>query len=411
MKWKSFTAGVLCSLGLMSLTFSVNAETSSQSTGEQDREYWVKAMTQMAEPVLSNLGDNTLRKNMPFESLSKGRSQFTHLEAVGRLLCGFAPWLELGPDDTPEGQLRKKYIDLTVKGLSNAVDPESPDYLVFGKPYQPLVDAAFLAQGLLRAPKQLWGNLDEKAKANMITELKRTRAIKPWDNNWILFASTIEACLLEFTGECDKERLLHGVKKFRDNWYKGDSVYGDGAQFHMDYYNSFVIHPMLTDVLEVMKKHKMPEADFLKAQNRRFTRYAEIQERLISPEGTYPVQGRSITYRLGVFHALAQAGLTKKLPSKVKPAQVRCALTAVMKRQMEAPNTYDEKGWLRVGFAGSQLKMSETYVSTGSLYMCSMAFLPLGLPPTDPFWADPAADWTNKKAWSGVDVGADHAVN
>ena len=85
-----------------------------------------------------------------------------------------------GPDNTPEGQLRDKYIKLTVKGLKNAVNPDSPDYLVFGKPYQPLVDAAFLAQGLLRARTQLWDNLDLQAKEWMITEFKRSRAIKPW---------------------------------------------------------------------------------------------------------------------------------------------------------------------------------------------------------------------------------------
>lgn len=411
MKWKSFVAGVCCALSLSLLGLFSSHPASAQTTGTQDREYWVGSLVKMADPVLVNLADNKLRKNMPFESLSKSRSQFTHLEAVGRLLCGLAPWLELGPDDTPEGKLRKKYIDLSVKGLGNGVNPESADYLVFGKPYQPLVDAAFLAQGLLRAPTQLWGNLDQKAKAGMITELKRSRAIKPWDNNWLLFASMVEAALLEFTGECDRERLLYGVTKFRDKWYKGDSLYGDGADFHMDYYNSFVIHPMLTDVLEVMKKHKMPEADFLKTQNRRLTRYAEIQERLISPEGTYPVQGRSIVYRLGAFHALAQAALTKKLPGRVAPAQVRCALTAVMKRQMEAPNTFDENSWLRVGFAGSQIKMSESYISTGSLYMCSLAFLPLGLPADDPFWSGPYTEWTNKKAWNGVDVGDDHSIH
>ena len=136
----------------------------AQQNGTQDRAFWVETLTRIADPVLTNLGNNTLKKNMPYESLSKDRSDFSHLEAVGRLVCGIAPWLELGPDSTPEGQLRDKYIKLTVKGLKNAVNPDSPDYLVFGKPYQPLVDAAFLAQGLLRARTQLWDNLDPQAK-------------------------------------------------------------------------------------------------------------------------------------------------------------------------------------------------------------------------------------------------------
>lgn len=380
-----------------------------QATGEEDRAFWVETLTRIADPVLVNLSNGTLKQNMPYESLGN-RHRFSHLEAVGRLVCGIAPWLELGPDNTPEGQLRKTYIDLTVKGLKNAVNPSSLDYLVFGEPSQPLVDAAFLAQGLLRAPKQLWGNLDAEAKAWMITELKRSRNIKAFNNNWLLFASTVEAALLEFTGEYDKDRLLYGVEKFRDEWYKGDAMYGDGPAFHMDYYNSFVIHPMLTDVLRVMKKHGIAGAEFLDTQLKRHTRYAEILERFISPEGSFPVVGRSICYRFGAFHALGQAALMHILPERVAPAQVRCALTAVIRRQLESPANFDKNGWLRVGFTGEQIDISESYINTGSVYLCAVGLLPLGLPPTDEFWSAPYTEWTNLKAWNGKRVEADHAI-
>lgn len=242
-----------------------------------------KTLVRLADPVLSNLANETLKKEMPYESLAPNRQRFSYLEAVGRTVCGIAPWLELGEDDTPEGQLRKKYIELTVKGISNAVNPSSPDYLIFGEPSQPLVDAAFLAEGLLRAPKQLWGNLSPTARKQVVTELKRSRVIKPNESNWLLFASIVEAALQEFTGECDTTRLNYGVRKFRDLWYKGDAQYGDGAEFHLDYYNSFVIHPMLTDVLVVMQKHRMPESEFLNVQQKRLGRYAEQLERFISP--------------------------------------------------------------------------------------------------------------------------------
>lgn len=393
----------------------VNAQNrANRPTGAEDRTFWVETMVKIADPVLTNLAGNTLKQNMPFESLSKEplRKEVSYLEAVGRLICGISPWLELGPDQTPEGQLRDKYIKLAVKGLQNAVDPSSPDYLLFGNKHtQPLVDAAFLAQGLLRAPKQLWGNLDETGKKNMITELKRSRSIKAYESNWLLFASTVEAALLEFTGECDMDRLTYGVTRFRDNWYKGDAWYGDGQDFHMDYYNSFVIHPMLTDVLVIMKKHGLDKEDFLPTQLKRHARFAVQQERFISPEGTFPVVGRSIVYRFGAFHALAQACLMQILPTdKVTPAQIRCALTAVIRRQLESPANFDAKGWLRVGFTGEQIHMSESYINTGSIYLCSMGMLPLGLPANNPFWTDPYAEWTNLKAWNGVDVGADSAL-
>ncbi|HYX09466.1 MAG TPA: DUF2264 domain-containing protein, partial [Bacteroidales bacterium] len=77
------------------------------------RAYWVHVLTTIADPVLENLSRGTLRKEMPVESKSDDRAGVTHLEAFGRTLAGIAPWLELGPDNTPEGQLRAKYIILT----------------------------------------------------------------------------------------------------------------------------------------------------------------------------------------------------------------------------------------------------------------------------------------------------------
>lgn len=396
---------------LLLLSVPVFAQSGGEvRSGADERAIWVETLTRIADPVLHHLSHQTLKAEMPYESLGDGRKAFSYLEAVGRLMCGIAPWLELGPDNTPEGQLRAKYIALAVSGLRHAVDPASPDYLEFEKPYQPLVDAAFLAQGLLRAPTQLWGNLGDEGQRRMVEALKLSRKIKPWENNWLLFASIVEAALLEFTGECDRERLLYGVRRFRDEWYKGDGWYGDGPAFHLDYYNSFVIHPMLTDILAVMERCGETTDGFSALQRKRHARYAVQQERMISPEGTYPVVGRSIVYRVGVFHALAHAAFAGMLPESLAPAQVRCALTAVILRQMTPAGTFDDNGWLKIGFAGEQIRMSESYINTGSLYLCASGWLPLGLPPTHPFWSGEFTPWTALRAWSGTDVGRDSAI-
>ena len=138
---------------------------------------------------------------------------------------------------------------------------------------------------------------------------------------------------------------------------------------------------------------------------KRHARYAEILERFISPEGSFPVVGRSICYRFGAFHALGQAALMHILPERVKPAQVRCALTSVIRRQLKSPANFDKNGWLRVGFTGEQIEISESYINTGSVYLCA-----LGLPETDEFWSAPYTEWTNVKAWNGEKVQADHAI-
>jgi hypothetical protein len=142
----------------------------------------------------------------------------------------------------------------------------------------------------------------------------------------------------------------------------------------------------------------------------RARRYAAVQERMIAADGSFPPIGRSLAYRCGAFHLLADAALRRALPENVAPAQVRGALTAVIRRTLEAPGTFDADGWLRIGFCGHQPAVGETYISTGSLYLCAVALLPLGLPASDPFWSSPPQAWTSAKAWSGRAFPIDHAL-
>ena len=87
----------------------------------------------------------------------------------------------------------------------------------------------------------------------------------------------------------------------------------------------------------------------------------------------------------------------RALPKEVEPQQVRAALYAVIKRQVEAPGTFDKDGWLQIGFYGHQPAIGESYISTGSLYLCAEAFLMLGLPESDPFWQGKDLPWTQRK--------------
>ncbi|HEY5371946.1 MAG TPA: DUF2264 domain-containing protein [Hanamia sp.] len=64
----------------------------------------MKTLVKIADPVLTSLSKNELKKDMPIESSGEHRELYTHLEAFERLLSGISPWLELGPDNTPEGK-------------------------------------------------------------------------------------------------------------------------------------------------------------------------------------------------------------------------------------------------------------------------------------------------------------------
>jgi hypothetical protein len=192
-------------------------------------------------------------------------------------------------------------------------------------------------------------------------------------------------------------------------WYMGDGTYGDGTEYHWDYYNSYVIQPMLVDVLRVCAKKKHPLGEMLPKVIARARRYAVVQERLISPEGTFPVIGRSSAYRFGALQHLSQMSLQKELSPEISPGAVRSALTAIIRRMFEAPGTFDKKGWLQVGAIGHQPSIREGYIATGSLYLCLTGLLHLGLPPNDPFWTTSTAPWTQRRIWSGTDIPPDKA--
>lgn len=377
----------------------------------EDRIYWISILQKITNPVLNNLAKGSLRKNMPYESTSLEGQKFSYLEAFARVFNGIAPWLELGPDSSEEGILREKYIKMTMKAISNAVNPNNNDYIFVVEPKQSLVDVALFAQGLLRAKNQIWLNLPMDDQARIIRELKNTRVIAPYENHWLLFTAMIEAALLEFTGECDKERLSYGIRRFRDEFYMGDGIYSDGEGFTSDYFNSIVIHPMLNDVLKVMRKYGIREGEFLDVQLMRSSRLASQLERTISPEGTYPLLGSCLAYRCGVFHLLSQAALLKILPRNINPSQVRSALTAILKKHFGENQNFSSNGWLLVGLNGSQIDISESDINTGSLYFCCSIFLALGLPASDLFWTEPYAEWTSIKAWNGQEIQKDQSID
>ncbi len=397
---------------LTGLGVAAAAAQAAPPASESDRTYWVRMLEKVADPVLRNLAAGTLKRSMPVECATGNvddRRKYTHLEALGRLLAGIAPWLESELEAGPERDLQRRYRDLARESIRQATDPKSPDFLNFHEGSQPVVDCGFLAQAVLRAPSELWKKLAAGTQRNLAAALASSRVITPGFNNWLLFSATVEAALAQMDEPWDAMRVDYAVRKHQE-WYVGDGVYGDGPQFHWDYYNSFVIQPMLVDVLRTIGAHSNRWARILPDAMTRAKRYAAIQELLIAPDGSYPAVGRSIAYRCGAFQVLAQMALLGELPAPLTGPRVRSALTAVMRRTLDAPGTFDGGGWLTVGLCGHQPHLGEPYISTGSLYLCSAAMLPLGLKPLDAFWNGAAEEWTSRRLWRGEDAAADHAI-
>ena len=379
-----------------------------------DRQFWFDLLERVSNPVLDALSKRQLRATMPVEAVAgqqTARAIGSPLEALGRLLSGLAPWLELEPtvlESQHETSLRSHYRQAALIAIESAVDPASPDYMHFGESGQTLVDSSFLALALLRAPRQLLAPLSPTTRKSLASALLKERAIDPPVSNWLLFAALNEALLLTLHQPWDRMRVDYALREHQ-SWYLGDATYGDGPHFHWDFYNSFVIQPYLLQLMDTLGDQSPAWASMREPIRHRAQRYAAIQERLIAPDGTYPAIGRSITYRCGAFHLLADASRRNILPEDVTPAQVRCALAAVIERTLGAQGTFSSAGWLQIGLAGHQPGLGENYISTGSLYLCSAVFLPLGLPPADPFWSQSPAPWTSQQIWSGKNRLADHA--
>jgi len=371
-----------------------------------DRDQWIARAERLAGPVLEALAAGRLRRDMPVEHRDPGKGKRTdcsHLETLGRLLAGLAPWFGREADEPRAA----RWADLAREGIAAATDPDSPDYMNFSEGIQPLVDAAFLGHAVLRAPAALWDKLDPAVQRRFVEAMRRTRAIKPGRSNWLLFSAMVEAFLARAGEDWDPLRVDYAIAQF-DQWYKGDGAYGDGAALHFDYYNSFVIQPMLLDVLAEVGRHRNDWAGHVEPVTRRAQRYAVVLERFLAPDGSYPALGRSITYRCGAFQLLGHLALADMLPDALPPGQVRAALGAVIRRTLDVPGTFDADGWLRIGLSGHQPMLSEGYISTGSLYLCSTALLPLGLDPTAPFWTDRRVPFTGQRLWAGHDEPPDH---
>jgi hypothetical protein len=402
----------------MGVVAASGAEAAKKAAPADDRTYMAGLLQKIAEPVLSNMAAGNLKKNFALEVSPTwdGRDKnVTYMEAFARLMAGVAPWLSLPEDDTAEGRVRKRLEQQALQSFVHSVDPNSPDYLLWRGHGQALVDSAYFTNALMRAPKQLWEPLDATTKKRIVEEIKGLRRVSPPYTNWLLFAAMNEAFLLSIGEDWDPMRVDLTIKKMEE-WYIGDGWVADGVKFHFDYYNSYVIYPMLLEILEVLVRFKprfnnlKPDIELSKWQ-KRTQRYCEHLERFISPTGTYPPIGRSLTYRTAAFQPLALMAWRKSLPDKLPEGQVRAALTAVHQAVFSNPGNFTKDGYLTIGFAGHQPELGDWYSNNGSMYITSEGFLALGLPATDAFWTAAALDWTQKKAFAGAKFAKDYAVD
>jgi hypothetical protein len=358
---------------------------------------WVACLISTVNPVLKGFAEKTLSKTFvpTYSALNKSPNpNVPFVELYCRTLLGAAPFA------TQNRDLAALLVQAT-----NSVFVDK--YIEWECGNQLLVEMALVSLTFMRWPI-LWDMLPVQTQKAVIDIVGKANSYLPCKNNWILFKCTVEIFLFE-RGIGTLRSVISMLNEF-EKWYVGDGWYMDGPVFHMDYYNSYVILPFLYDIFTcIPSRHSVLKAPMGKILER-LQRQCEFQERLISPDGTYPLFGRSAVYRTGVFHALAYTAARKKLPASLSYAQVREALTAVMRKTFTR-DIYDTQGFLRLGFGCEDLSLADGYSNNGSTYYCLLMFAPLALPPTDEFWTDDAVAWTQQKAWGGQIVPRDKSIN
>jgi hypothetical protein len=205
-----------------------------------------------------------------------------------------------------------------------------------------------------------------------------------------------EALLMTLQQPWDRMRVDYALRELQ-SWYLGDGTYGDGPHFHWDFYNSFVIQPYLLQLMDLSLTNHQPGPPC--AHQSTSAPNAAAIRALIADGST---RNRPLHHtRCGAPPPFDAA----RLASRRSATTTRCALSAIIGEPLAQPAFSD--GWPRSS-AGHQ-PASANHISTGSLYLCSAAWLPLGLPPADPFWSQPPHPWTSQTIWSGNNLQADHA--
>ncbi len=378
---------------------------------------WLHYLKLIVEPVLQAQADGMLAEKMPVESKTpadaKNRAQLSPLEAFARTAVGISGLLNYAGSDRLLIEARDRYKNLFILGLKYAVDPNHKGYL-FKQPQsaQTLVEVAFLSLFFHQCPHLLpKGDTLTQWEACRLQGLKH----KPYPNNWLLFSALT---LLTPPKSPIAEPELIQAEEYLSQFlalYAGDGWYKDGPEFHLDYYNSFVIHPFLLVISSLGLKY--PSLNQIKGFdkiNRRAARHAIQLERLIGSEGYMPAIGRSCTYRSGILHLLAGiASLPENHPvfiylPKDFPATIRESVFKAIQAFFKPKNTFSAQGWLQPGMYGYQPDMCETYISTGSLYLASFAFLPLN-GTNSQFWQKSEVKTTAEKLILGLDLPNDQA--
>jgi hypothetical protein len=154
----------------------------------------------------------------------------------------------------------------------------------------------------------------------------------------------------------------------------------------MDYYSgSFAIQ-----YLQLLYSKLATDTDPVQAEEyrNRARKYALDFIHYFDPEGRAITFGRSLTYRwamVAFWGAVAFANV--ELPAPLTWGVVKGVWLRNLRWWTTQKDIFQPNGMLSIGYSYPNTYLAENYNSPGSPYWCMLAFAPLALPESHPFWS------------------------
>lgn len=269
------------------------------------------------------------------------------------------------------------------RGLAAGTDPAHAEF--WGTPgnySQRLVELATVGFALRLAPDHLWHPLSavekEKALAYFLDARQRTYL----SNNWKFFRLLLDMGLRAIGApidETDREAFTADIEKS----YLGDGWYRDGPTGCVDHYAALYMH-----VFGLILASLDTGQDWSRYRERA-RQSAGDTLRWFANDGPALPFGRSMTYR---FVAGAYFAAFALADEEVLPWGLLKGFYLRYLRWWSRLPIASSAGLLDVGYGYSNPTIADVYNSPQSSYWGLIAFLPLALPATHPFWANKEAD-------------------
>jgi hypothetical protein len=184
-----------------------------------------------------------------------------------------------------------------------------------------------------------------------------------------------------------REQLKADIKQL-NTFYRGDGWSNDGPEHYrqMDYYSgSFAIQ-----YLQLLYAKLAADIDPTQAEEykKRARLYALDFVHYFDPEGRAITFGRSLTYRwamVAFWGSVAFADV--ELPEPLSWGVVKGIWLRNLRWWTTQHDIFQSNGMLTLGFSYPNTYLAENYNSPGSPYWSMLAFAPLAMPASHPFWS------------------------